>query len=305
MGFRQSALGANLALRAELLQAVRQFFVADGFLEVETPWRIPAPAPEAHIEAVPAGGWFLHTSPELCMKRLLAAGFPRIFQICRCARDRERGDRHLPEFTLLEWYAAGWTYREMMAHCEALLLEVARRLGRGARLVFQGNTVDLTPPWHRMTVREAFWRFAPLSMEEALARGRFDEMIGFIIEPRLGLDKPLFLHDYPAQCGALARLAPGDPSIAERFELYICGMELSNAFTELTDPREQRLRFEEEAARRAAAGLRSYPSPEPFLAALEAMPEASGNALGLDRLVMLFADTARIDDVVAFTPEEL
>ena len=138
MVFRQSAVRANLTLRAKVIQAVRRFFIGADFLEVETPWRIPAPAPEAHIEAVPADGWFIHTSPELCMKRLLAAGYPRIFQICRCARNRERGDRHLPEFTLLEWYAAGWTYREMMAHCEALILDVSRSLGRGDRLVFRG-----------------------------------------------------------------------------------------------------------------------------------------------------------------------
>lgn len=305
MPFRQSAIKANLRLRAGILQAIRQFFIEADFLEVETPVRIPAPAPEAHIDAVPADDWFIHTSPELCMKRLLAAGYPRIFQICRCARDGERGDRHLPEFTLLEWYAAGWTYREMMNQCETLILDVSRRVGHGDRLVWQGNTVDLTRPWHRMSVREAFARFAPMSMDEALARDQFDEMIGCVIEPCLGRDKPLFLFDYPARCGALARLKPGDPSTAERFELYICGMELCNAFTELTDPLEQRRRFGEEADRRARAGLRAYPSPERFLDALIHMPPASGNALGLDRLVMLFAGADRIDDVVAFTPEEL
>jgi lysyl-tRNA synthetase class 2 len=305
MSFRQSAIRGNLHLRAEILQAIRRFFIEEDFLEVETPCRIPAPAPEAHIDAVPADGWFIHTSPELCMKRLLAAGYPRIFQICRCARDRERGDRHLPEFTLLEWYAVGWTYREMMDQCEALLLDVSRRAGHGGRLAWQGNTVDLTPPWHRMSVREAFDRFAPMSMDEALARDQFDEMIGCVIEPRLGRSKPLFLYDYPAQCGALARLKPGDPSTAERFELYICGLELCNAFTELTDSREQRRRFAEEADRRTATGLRAYPSPERFLEALGHMPSASGNALGVDRLVMLFAGAGRIDDVVAFTPEEL
>jgi lysyl-tRNA synthetase class 2 len=303
--FRQTAIRENLRLRAEILQAIRRFFIDGDFLEVETPCRIPAPAPEAHIEAVPADGWFIHTSPELCMKRLLAAGCPRIFQICRCARDRERGERHLPEFTLLEWYAAGWTYREMMDHCEALVRGISRRLSGGDRIVWQGKTVDLSPPWGRLSVRDAFDRYAPISMDEALDQDRFDEMIGCVIEPRLGRDKPLFLYDYPARCGALARLKPGDPATAERFELYICGLELCNAFTELTDPGEQRRRFAAEAAQRASGGLRPYPSPEPFLDALAHMPPASGNALGVDRLVMLFADAARIDEVVAFTPEEL
>ncbi len=305
MGFRQSAIQKNLRLRAEILQAARRFFIDGGFLEVETPCRIPAPAPEAHIEAVPADGWFLQTSPELCMKRLLAAGFPRIFQICRCARNRERGERHLPEFTLLEWYAAGWTYWEMMDHCEALVQNIRSRLGGGNRIAWQGDVVDLSPPWDRLRVKEAFERYAPISMAAALDQDRFDEMIGCVIEPRLGREKPLFLYDYPARCAALARRKPGDPDTAERFELYICGMELCNAFTELTDPGEQRQRFAAEAAQRAAAGLLPYPSPEPFLDALAGMPPASGNALGIDRLVMLFADTARIDDVVAFTPEEL
>jgi len=305
MLFRQSAIRDNLRLRAEILQTVRRFFVETDFLEVETPWRIPAPAPEAHIEAVPADGWFIHTSPELCMKRLLAAGYPRIFQICRCARDKERGDRHLPEFTILEWYAAGWTYREMMSHTEALIRFAARNTGRGDRIDWMGTSVDLTLPWHRMTVREAFDRYSPVSLKDALARDRFDEMIGCVIEPRLGVDKPLFLYDYPARCGALARLKPDDPSVAERSELYINGLEMCNAFTELTDPLEQRQRFAAEAARRSADGRRPYPSPKRFLDALARMPPAAGNALGLDRLVMLLSGAERIDDVVAFTPEEL
>ncbi len=307
MVFRQAAIRDNLRLRAAILQAVRRFFIREDFLEVETPCRIPAPAPEAHIDAVPADGWFIQTSPELCMKRLLAAGFPRIFQICRCARARERGDRHLPEFTLLEWYAAGWTYREMMEQCEALILDVSRRVGveNGGRIVREGRTVDLSAPWHRMTVREAFTRFAPITLDEAMDSGRFDEMIGCAIEPRLGWDKPVFLYDYPARCGALARLKPCDPSTAERFELYICGLELCNAFTELTDPAEQRRRFTAEDDRRASGGLLRYPSPESFLEALRHMPAAAGNALGIDRLVMLLAGAERIDDVTAFIPEEL
>jgi len=304
-GFRQTRLMPNLRLRARIIQAVRRFFIEHDFLEIETPHRIPAPAPELYIDAPPAGDWFLHTSPELCMKRLLAAGYSRIFQICRCFRQGERGQRHVPEFTLLEWYRAGFDYRDMMAQCEQLIGYAARETGFDDSLTFQGRTIDLNPPWDRLSVSDAFDRYGGISMEKALQTNRFDEIIALDIEPRLGLDKPLFLYDYPAACGALARLKPEAPRFAERFELYISGIELCNAFSELTDPEEQRRRFEEESLQRKKAGKAVYPSAEHFLNALECMPDASGNALGVDRLVMLFADTVNIDDVTAFTPEEL
>ncbi|MGD2011453.1 MAG: EF-P lysine aminoacylase EpmA [Desulfobacterales bacterium] len=305
MPYRQTACLPNLRLRARIIRTVRQFFTEHDYLEVETPIRIPAPAPEAHIDAQPSGSWFLQTSPELCMKRLLAAGYPRIFQICKCFRRNERGGRHLPELTLLEWYTAGTNYNGMMAQCEALIGSVARVAGSGDMLRYQGQRIDLTPPWPRLTVAEAFDRLSSVSVEEALKENRFDEVMGLDIEPQLGIDKPVFLYDYPAACGALARLKPEDCRLAERFELYIGGLELCNAFTELTDPTEQRLRFEEERKMRRLAGKSVTPMPAKFLSALKEMPAAAGNALGIDRLVMLFADTTEIDDVVAFTPEEL
>ncbi len=302
---RQAAIQTRLQLRARIIQAIRQFFQGQDYLEIETPIRVPVIAPEAHIDAEMSGGWFLHTSPELCMKRLLAAGYPRIFQICRCFRAKERGSKHLPEFTLLEWYGAGMDYFDMMTQCEDLLRFVAGAIGSGDKLIYQGHKVDLNPPWQRLTVAEAFELYAGQSLETALLNDRFDEAIAFEIEPHLGNEKPVFLYDYPASKGALARLKPDNPQVAQRFELYVCGLELCNAFGELVDPGEQRRRFEVDGQVRAAAGKAAYPMPERFLAALEDMPPASGNALGLDRLVMLFSDAARIDDVVAFTPEEL
>jgi lysyl-tRNA synthetase class 2 len=295
----------HLALRATIIRSIRRYFDEDGYLEVETPIRIPAPAPEADIDAQASGSWYLQTSPELCMKRLLAAGFSRIFQICKCFRRHERGSRHLPELTLLEWYTAGADYREMMAQCEALIGAVARQTGIAGVLHYQGKRIELAPPWLRLTVAEAFDRLAPLSMERALSENLFDEMMGLHIAPRLGVDKPVFLCDYPAARGALARRKPSNRGLAERFELYAGGLELCNAFTELTDPEEQRERFEMERESRRQTGKPVYPMPERFLETLGYMPEAAGNALGIDRLVMLFADTAKIDDVVAFTPEEL
>jgi lysyl-tRNA synthetase class 2 len=305
MPYRQAACRQNLRLRARIIRTVRQFFAENDYLEVETPIRIPAPAPETHIDAQPSGSWFLQTSPELCMKRLLAAGYPRIFQICKCFRRNERGRRHLPELTLLEWYTAGHDYSDMMTQCEALLTEVANSISSRDEVCYQGRRIDLSLPWPRMTVAEAFKRLAGISVKQAMEEDRFEEVLALEIEPRLGVEKPLFLCDYPAACGALARLKPSNRQLAERFELYIGGLELCNAFTELTDANEQRARFDAERESRRQAGLNVYPMPERFLETLKDMPDAAGNALGIDRLVMLFADTTEIDAVVAFTPEEL
>ena len=292
-------------MRAAVIRSIRNFFSELGYLELETPSRIPAPAPEAHIDSFECEGWYLHPSPELCMKQMLAAGYPKIFQICKAFRKNERGGKHLPELTLLEWYAEGETYEDLMVRCEGLFHFIAGQNGFGEQILWQGHTIDLAPPWERLSVSDAFDRYSEVSMEEALAGDTFDEIMGLEIEPRLGLAKPLFLYDYPAQKGALARLKPSDQRYAERFELYIAGLELCNAFTELNNPEEQRDRFIEEIAYRNSLGKSAYPMPEKFLDALHHMPDAAGIALGVDRLVMLFADTNDIAGVVAFTPEDL
>ncbi len=296
---------ANLKLRDSIIRAIESFFFNLDFLRVETPVRIPAPAPESHIDSISCQGWFLQTSPELCMKRLVASGYSKIFQICKCFRKNERGERHISEFTMLEWYEAGIDYKKMMERCEDLISFVAQRTGYGEILSYQGKSINIKPPWDRISVKEAFDKFSDISLEKALENDKFDEIIAFYIEPNLGNDRPCFLYDYPARCGSLARLKPDNPYFAERFELYMGEMELCNAFTELTDPFEQRKRFEKELDFRKKAGKTIYPIDEKFLKALEKMPPASGNALGIDRLIMLFADASKIDDVVAFTPEEL
>jgi lysyl-tRNA synthetase class 2 len=303
--YRQAAIRNNLIQRARIVGAVRQFFARNDYLEVDTPIRIPAPAPELHIDAQPSGQWYLHTSPELCMKRLLAAGYPRIFQICKCFRQKERGRKHLPEMTMLEWYTAGSDYRHMMDQSRDLILYLADRLVTTNPLTYQNHSIDLHKPWPHLAVAEAFDRYGSISMAEALSSQRFDQVMGMEIEPHLGLTQPVFLYDYPAACGALARLKSGRPEVAERFELYMGGLELCNGFSELTDPKEQRQRFEDESNQRIKAGKTTYPVPEPFLEALQDMPRASGNALGIDRLVMVLTDQTNIDDVVAFIPEEL
>ena len=294
-----------LSLRAKLIQSIRHFFLRQNFLEVETPLRIPAPAPEEHIEAISSGDWFLQTSPELCMKRLLAAGYPRIFQISKCFRAAEKGSKHLPEFTMLEWYVAQFDYHQLMDQCEAMLITAFKDMGHNQDITWQNKKINLAFPWERISVADAFSKYAPISLQEALHQDKFDEIMVEYIEPNLGMNCPTFIYDYPAKLAALAKIKKSDPTVAERFELYIGGLELANGFSELTDAREQRQRFEEALQLRAAKNWARYSMPEKFLQALQSMPESAGIALGIDRLVMLLADTATIDEVVAFPPEAL
>jgi lysyl-tRNA synthetase class 2 len=302
---RLASKKSHLRMRARVIQAIRLFFVERDYLEVDTPHLIPAPAPEIHIDAIRADGGFLHTSPELCMKRLLAAGYPRIFQVCKCFRQGERGGAHLPEFTMLEWYRAGTDYSGLMDECEDMVIYVSGKVGLGEEISYQRGSIDFRRPWHKISVTEAFDRYASLSAEDAIQRDCFDQVMVEKIEPRIGRPKPTFLYDYPASLAALARIKAGNPRVAERFELYVAGIELANAFSELTDAREQALRFQKEKQRREQLGKAVYPLPEKFLQALPSMPESAGIAFGVDRLVILFCNQTTIDGVVAFTPEEL
>ena len=295
----------NLWWRAKIIQSVRDFFIGHGYLEIETPCLIPAPAPEVHIDAISAGHGFLQTSPELCMKRLLSAGYPKIFQVCRVFRQGERGERHLPEFTLLEWYRKDIDYMDLMDECEEMILFVARNMGFGHEIKYLGRVIDFQRPWERISVKDAFERYAAISMEMALESGRFDEIMVEEIEPNSGISRPTFLYDYPWPLASLARLKENEPGLAERFELYMGGLEIANAFSELTDAHGQEKRFETERDKRRHLGKTVYPMPEKFLKALDHMPPSAGIALGVDRLIMVFTNTSKIDDVVFFTPEEL
>lgn len=293
----------NLWQRARILTAVRGFFMDQGYLEVETPYILPAPIPEAHIDYIETPGGVLHPSPEVYMKRLVAQGYSRIYQIARCFRDSERGDRHLAEFTLLEWYRTG-DYMALMEECEAMVVSVAHRIGLGTQVPYQGGVIQLARPWERMTVREAFKRYAPMPMEEAIERDGFEEILVGFVEPRLGVPVPSFLYDYPAQMASLSRICAHDSDLCERFELYLGGLEIANGFSELVDAREQERRFNGELEARKRTGLPTHPMPRPFLRALEKMPETAGIALGLDRLIMVLCDCGHIGDVVSFTPED-
>ncbi len=298
-----------LWLRARVIKAVRDFFWKRGFLEVETPLLIPANAPEEHINPVFTlpSSWQLQTSPEMCMKRLLCAGHQKLFQISHCWRSDERGSRHLSEFTMLEWYRAGCDYQELMTDCEELLQYVASTCRPDSRC-FERNAMTINPfaAWKRISVQEAFSRFGNSDVLDCLRKGRYEEILTSVIEPALAdFGTPVILLDYPVELAALARVKPENNTLAERFELYVGGLELANGFSELNDPLEQRRRFEEANAVRSSAGHSLLPLPEPFLETLGLMPDSAGIALGIDRLVMLTAGVDSIDDVVAFTPEDL
>ena len=290
-----------LKKRARIVEALRETLRQRGFLEVETPVRVAAPAPERHIDAEPSGDRFLITSPELHMKRLVQAGYERIFQLSRCFRRGERGERHLPEFTLLEWYRQGGTAADLMRDCEALMAGAASAIGVFPRVTRQGASIDLTPPFEAIEVADAFEQLAGWRPGAAPDPNRFDEDLVNKVEPFLPEGRPVFLTGYPASLASLARLDPENPARAERFEMYAGGLELANGYQELTDPVEQRRRFEEEAALRSSAGKIAYPLDELFLGALEmGLSECAGIALGVDRLVMLLVGARTIDEVVAF-----
>lgn len=301
MNRRLVAKRERLIERARIVQSIRAFFIAHEYLEVDTPQRIPANAPEVHIDAVASGGWDLQTSPEIAMKRLLAAGYDKIFQLTHCWRDQERGQHHLPEFTMLEWYRSGSDYLKLMDECELLL----RHLVPSGTLSYQDYEVNLKEPFERLSVKEAFQRYCQCNATEALREDRFDELMACEIEPHLGHTHPTILYDYPAELAALARRKPTQPELAERFELYIAGMELANAFSELTDPVEQQNRFQSDEAARRNLGKRSRPLPERFLDEMKHLPASTGIALGIDRLIMLLTNTQSIDEIVFFSPEEL
>ena len=290
---------AALEIRARVLRQLRAFFDTRGFVEVETPVRIAAPAPEPHIDCPVAIAWpdaaalarptFLRASPELQMKKLLAAGMDRIYQIGPCFREGERGRRHSPEFTMLEWYRASADYLDILADMEALLAEILDLKGFNG---FKGlnGLKGSNGGFERITVREAYLRWAGWDPFAKWDAERFDFDMATKIEPNLP-SGPVFLMDYPPQAASLAKLRG---NVAERWELYVSGLELANAFTELTDPTEQRRRFEEARAERRRLNEADYPLDEAFLDALARMPSAGGVALGVDRLVMLVCG---VDDI--------
>lgn len=301
---RLRAARPALEARQRLLRCIRGFFEERDFLEAETPLRIPAPAIEDYIDAEPAGSWFLRTSPELHMKRLLAAGYPRLFQLGPCFRQGECGTRHQPEFCMLEWYRADSGCDEILADTAALVRAACRAVTGERFCRHAGHTVNVESPWEELTVDAAFAKFAGRTPEEAMAAGEFEHDIVAKIEPRLGLERPCVLRNYPLPFGGLARRCPERPDRAERWELYIGGLEIANAYSELTDPAEQTRRFAESAEIRRRDGRTVYPMDRQFMDALASgMPPSGGIALGVDRLLMTLTGATSIAEVVAFPHE--
>ncbi len=295
----------NLIIRSKVLQAIRDYFTGIRYLEVETPIRCPSIIPEAQIDPLTSEGHYLQASPELCMKRLMSKGFDKIFQICKCFRKEERGSHHLPELTMLEWYTKNNTYLDLMAQCKGLIKFIAEQLCLENTIQYQGKNIHLDSPLQRLTVKDAFDRYSDKSLKDSLTDNSFDEILSFRIEPVLGNTAPTILYDYPAQLASLAKLLPENPDYAQRFELYIAGIEIANGFTELTDANEQRIRFKKENTVRIKRGKPRLPLPDAFLHDLKAMPDAAGIALGVDRLVMIFCNATSIDEVISFSPEQL
>ena len=291
-----------LGIRARVLRAIRSFFFDRGFVEVETPVRIPIPALELYIDAEASGSQYLRTSPELHMKRLLAEGFDRVYQVGPCFRRGEKGRLHSPEYTMLEWYRAHADYTDMLLDTKALIAHVLQDV-LGSSAFRHGETIiEAMPVWEVVTISDAFILHAGWDPVKRFDSHRFDMDLIEKVEPALSRSHPVILKDYPSKAAALARCRPGNPPVAERWELYLGGIELANAFSELTDAAEQRRRFEECARERGMDGREVYGLDEDFLAALaRGIPPSGGVALGVDRLVMLMTNSLCIDDVRAFT----
>ncbi len=298
----------ELKQRSDFIQFVRDFFLAREYIEVSTPLRLPRLLPEAEIEPISSEDKWLQTSPEQLMKRLLANGCQRLFQICPCFRKSERGRLHAEEFTMLEWYRVGWNYEDLMQECESLIKHLLRYCSDfagvdGAALLKDGRQISLTKPWQKTTVADAFAEFTSFSAEHALQENLFDELLVEKIEPQLGWQTPCFLYDYPVELASLAQKKSDNLMLAERFELYIGGVELANGFSELVDSKEQEKRFKEEIGKIGDRWRAKM--PRKFLASLVELPPAAGIALGVDRLLMLFAGKTKIDEVMVFNRSEL
>ena len=290
-----------LTIRAAVLRSLRSWFDAEGFLEVQTPVLLQTPALELHIDALPAGAGYLRTSPEFHMKRLLAAGYEKIYQVGPCFRRGERGDLHNPEFTMLEWYRVDADYMGILEDCRRLLTHVFQSLEKSATPFSKDWKTAIRKEWAILSVSEAFITYAGWDPAAAFDADRFNVDLIEKVEPALPRDVPVILKDYPAAAAALSRRKPGQPELAERWELYLGGLELANAYSELTDAAEQEARFRECAEQRNALGKEAYAIDEEFLAALRAgLSPCGGIALGVDRLVMLAAGAKTLDEVMAF-----
>lgn len=293
----------NLALRSKIIRGIREWFYENGYIEVDTPVRIAAPAPEPNIDCPKSGRGWLRASPELQMKRILARGAEKIFQIGPCFRQGECGKRHNPEFSMLEWYRVGASSDDILSETISLLRFVAS-YALGTQIITKDTySIDLNAKWEIVSVRDAYLKWAGWDPVTSFEQDRFDEDMALKIEPKLPKEKPFVLCDYPKAAASLARLRTENPLVAERWELYIGGIEIANAYGELTNGTEQRRRFEKAKEERRRLDEDDYPLDEDFLNDLEEgkFPSCGGIALGIDRLVMLLCNEDNIASVRPFS----
>ncbi|MDQ3098760.1 MAG: EF-P lysine aminoacylase EpmA [bacterium] len=333
----------SFLMREKVIDAIRAFFKKQDFHEVETPLMVKSPGMEPYLEVFETGlldagnshyRAFLTTSPEYAMKKLLVAGIPKIFQICKSFRNGEdlRSSTHNPEFTIMEWYRINADYTTIMSDCEVMTEwiydAVIGKSEKGGRILkYQGQEIDVSAPWERISVSEAFEKYAGVvetDLQDDIAMRNWGKKKGYAvsnsttweqmfnqiflndIEPHLGFNKPTILYDYPASMAALSRKKPDNPLYAERFEYYILGKELGNAFSELNDAQEQEDRLRAERVERESLGKNMYDVDEDFIDALKVgMPDAAGIAVGIDRMVMLFADVPTIQETIWFPANEM
>lgn len=336
---QRPSLMKQYLMRERVIDAIRLFFKKQGFHEVETPLLVQSPGTEPYLEVfettLKSPGskdkqGFLLTSPEYAMKKLLAAGMGNIFQVGKSFRNQEGvSSRHNPEFTILEWYRTEADYLDIMADFEQMMLFILRSVtDQKTKLVFQGRSYNLTPPYPRMTVAEAFKKYVGVTSEQMLSRQElikvarhkqyevkkdstweevYNQLFLNEIEPQLAkFDRPIFIYDYPVSQAALSKVKSDDPRFAERFEVYLAGLELGNAFSELVDATEQERRLKAELALRKKLGKVEFQLDIDFIEALKSgLPDTGGIAVGIDRLVMLFANATSIQDTLFFPAQEI
>jgi elongation factor P--(R)-beta-lysine ligase len=326
-----------LRKRERIIDEIRAFFKADGFLEIDSPLMVKLPGMEPYLEVFETTliddeqrrqRAFLLTSPEYALKKLLVAGIPKLFSICKSFRNGEGlSHKHNPEFSIMEWYRTEADYTDIMRDCENLFVHLATQLGAGSVWQYQGEKYDLTTPWERISVAGAFEKYCGIDIDTMLDADKMKiagEKRGFQvttetsweqmynqfflndIEPHLGVDRPTIIYDFPASQASLSKRKTDDPRFAERFEFYVAGIEMGNAFSELTDADEQLKRFEIERAERQALGKTMYDIDMDYIEAIRAgLPQTGGIAVGIDRIVMFFADAPSIQDVLVFPAREL
>lgn len=298
--------------RIKIIRAIREFFWSAGFAEAETPVAVRYASQEPYLSPLTvtihdpidrAERFYLHTSPEYALKKLLGAGFGKLFEITKCFRDYESfGGNHNPEFTMLEWYRCPGRYQNFMADMEELFAAIGRKLGVDS-VTYRGKKVSIAKPWDRISVKELWRKYVGVNLDDYLEQERLEDYFFKIslneIEPHLGLERPVFVYDYPASLASLSRRCADDPRYAERAECYVGGLEIANGFGELTDADDQQTRLEKDRRLKTALGKETWPIDADFIAALRSIPSpAAGIALGVDRMVLLFTGARDINEVI-------